>query len=203
MYLFIDTETTGTPKNYNASYTEVDNWPRITQLAWKLYNKDFKLVKSFNSLIIPDGWKIPSEEELIQQGAKNPRFFIENNMSTERCLNEGRELKGVLINLIKEINDANFLIAHNIGFDAPVLACEIYRLGLEVKNKPVKICTMKTTTDILQLPGQFGFKYPTLTELHRYLFNEDFSGAHDAQNDVEICAKCFFELLKKNYIKLE
>ena len=34
MYLFFDTETTGLPKRWNAPVTEVDNWPRLVQLAW-------------------------------------------------------------------------------------------------------------------------------------------------------------------------
>lgn len=202
MFLFIDTETTGTPKNYNASFKEVDNWPRITQLAWQTYNKEFKRVKAFNSLIKPDNWTIPTEDELIQQGAKNPKFFIDNNMSTERCEQYGRDIKNVLIDLVKEIDDCIFLIAHNVAFDLPIVAAELYRLNLDVQNKPIKICTMKQTTDILQLPGKFGFKYPTLSELHKFLFNSDFSGAHDAETDVDITAKCFFELVKKGYIKI-
>lgn len=31
--LFIDSESTGLPKQYNASYEDVDNWPRVISLA--------------------------------------------------------------------------------------------------------------------------------------------------------------------------
>ena len=34
MYLFFDTETTGLPRRWNAPVTDVDNWPRLVQLAW-------------------------------------------------------------------------------------------------------------------------------------------------------------------------
>ena len=37
-YLFIDTETTGLPKEYDAPYTDIDNWPRLVQLAWIVYD---------------------------------------------------------------------------------------------------------------------------------------------------------------------
>ena len=35
MFLFFfDTETTGLPQRWNAPVTDVDNWPRLVQLAW-------------------------------------------------------------------------------------------------------------------------------------------------------------------------
>ncbi len=36
MYLFIDTETTGLPRNYRAPVTDLNNWPRMIQIAWIL-----------------------------------------------------------------------------------------------------------------------------------------------------------------------
>lgn len=39
MYLFFDTETTGLPKEYRARTEDVDNWPRVVQLAWALYDE--------------------------------------------------------------------------------------------------------------------------------------------------------------------
>ena len=37
-YLFFDTETTGLPNDYNASPNQLDNWPRIVQIAWLLHD---------------------------------------------------------------------------------------------------------------------------------------------------------------------
>jgi len=34
MYLFFDTETTGLPKNWKAPIEDLNNWPRLVQLAW-------------------------------------------------------------------------------------------------------------------------------------------------------------------------
>jgi hypothetical protein len=34
MYLFFDTETTGLPSNYKAPATDLNNSPRLVQLAW-------------------------------------------------------------------------------------------------------------------------------------------------------------------------
>ncbi|KAF0237889.1 MAG: DNA polymerase III subunit [Prolixibacteraceae bacterium] len=40
MYLFFDTETTGLPKNWKAPVTDLNNWPRLVQLAYLLYDSD-------------------------------------------------------------------------------------------------------------------------------------------------------------------
>lgn len=191
MYLFFDTETTGKPKNYNGSIKDLDNWPRITQFAWQLYNEKGTLVKSFQSLIKPDGWEVPKEE-----------FFINNNMSTELCEKEGRPILGVLEQFKNEIEDCKYILAHNLNFDLAVTASEMYRIGLKAENKPIKICTMQSTTEILKLPGPYGFKWPSLTELHNHLFKCDFEGAHDAMDDVKAMANCFFELQKQQLLKL-
>lgn len=191
MYLFFDTETTGKAKSFNASFKDTDNWPRITQLAWQVYNEDGRLFKSFSSLIKPDGWEVPKEQ-----------FFIDNNMSTERCEKEGEAISSVIYKFLVELNQCKYLLAHNMSFDLNVMACEMYRLNITAENKPIKFCTMKSMTDIMQLPGPYGFKYPSLNELHNYLFGEDFTGAHDAMDDVNATAKCFFELKRKNIITL-
>lgn len=61
--LFFDTETNGKPKRYNASMADVDNWPRITQLAWQISSSENKfLLEDRRELIRPNGWTIPNEE---------------------------------------------------------------------------------------------------------------------------------------------
>ena len=189
MYLFMDCETTGKITDYKASFKEVEKFPRITQFAWQVYNSEGKLFKSFQSLVKPDGWEVPKEE-----------FFIKNNMSTERCEKDGRPIKPILEQFLSELEGCKYLLAHNMNFDLPVTASEIYRLGMHAQNKPQKICTMQSTTDICKLPGPYGFKWPSLQELHQFLFKCDFEGAHDASDDVTATAKCFFELKKQNLL---
>lgn len=189
MYLFMDCETTGKITDYKASFKEVEKFPRITQFAWQVYNSEGKLFKSFQSLVKPDGWEVPKEE-----------FFIKNNMSTERCELEGRPIKPMLEQFLIELNACKYLLAHNMNFDLPVTASEMYRLGFQAQNKPQKICTMQSTTDICRLPGPYGFKWPSLQELHKFLFGCDFEGAHDASDDVTATAKCFFELKRRNLL---
>lgn len=185
MYLFFDTETTGKPKNFNAPVTDLDNWPRITQLGWQLYGEDEKLINEGSYLIKPDGWEIPKE-----------KFFIDNNMSTERCEEFGIPLKEALLYLIEDIHKAEYMIAHNLQFDSNILGAEFLRTGIKPNKKTNKLCTMKESTNFCKIASFRGYKWPSLTELHIKLFGKGFEGAHDALDDVKATASCFFELKK-------
>ena len=47
MYLFFDTETTGLPRNWKAPVTDLNNWPRMVQIAWILsdsFNKELRIM---------------------------------------------------------------------------------------------------------------------------------------------------------------
>ena len=60
---------------------------------------------------------------------------------------------------------------------------------------------MKESTEFCQLPGKYGYKWPTLTELHTILFNESFDDAHDAASDCLACMKCYFRLKELDVLK--
>ena len=60
MYLFFDTETTGLPRRWNAPVTDVDNWPRLVQLAWIVCDAEGQTLRSRNAIIQPDGFLIPA-----------------------------------------------------------------------------------------------------------------------------------------------
>lgn len=191
MYLFFDTETNGKPISYKASVNDVNNWPRVTQLAFALFADNGECVETYCQLIKPDGWTIPKEQ-----------FFIDNNMSTERCETEGIPIIYALKEFDKSLACSKYLIAHNMEFDSKVMGAEFIRLGAMSQHRTIKLCTMQSTTDLLKLPGPYGYKFPRLEELHRWLFGHDFTGAHDALNDVMATAKCFFELKRRNLIRL-
>lgn len=185
MYLFFDTETTGLPKKWNAPVTDLDNWPRLVQLAWLLYDSRDQEIKSANRIIIPEGFTIPTDASDV------------HGITTERAYTEGIDLNEALIEFSSAMDDAEFLIAHNISFDEMIIGAEFLRKDVKSQLAQIpKICTMKTTTNICKIPGRYGFKWPNLTELHQHLFHKGFDGAHDALADVRACADCFFELKK-------
>jgi len=185
MYLFFDTETTGLPKKWNAPITDLDNWPRMVQLAWLLYDSRDQEIKRVNRIIIPEDYMIPPEVSKI------------HGISTSRAMNEGIDLNEALSEFAIALNESNFLIAHNISFDEKIVGAEFLRKNIPNRlNEIPKICTMKTTTAICKIPARNSYKWPNLMELHQALFKKGFDGAHDALADVIACADCFFELKK-------
>lgn len=58
MYLFFDTETTGLPKRWNAPVTDLENWPRLVQLAWIMYDDRGNMLESRDVIVKPEGFTI-------------------------------------------------------------------------------------------------------------------------------------------------
>lgn len=173
--------------------TDVENWPRVIQLAWAFYDADFKLVQKQVDLIKPDGWTIPKE-----------KFWIDNGFDQAISEAEGIPISTCLTTFRDKLEDTKYLVAHNMSYDHNVVGAEFIRLGLRSKNKPTKICTKDEATDYCQIPGKFGsYKWPKLEELHQKLFDQGIDNAHDALVDVEACARCFFELVRQKAIILK
>jgi len=194
MYLIFDTETTGLPRNFNAPITDLDNWPRVVQLAWQLHDEAGELVSQQDFIIQPDGFNIPFESERV------------HGISTELARAVGEPLTTVLERFRKDLAKANFMVGHNLKFDINVLGCEFVRLGQDTPlTKPVLDTCTERSALLCQIPGGRGgkFKLPTLTELHEYLFGEAFNEAHNATADVESTTRCFLELLRKEHYTLE
>ncbi len=189
MFLIFDTETTGLPKNYKGLPSDLQNWPRVVQLAWQLYDGEGSLVKQEDFIIYPEGYTIPLEASRI------------HGVTTERALQEGILLKEALIMFSEDVKKSKNIIAHNLSFDEPVIHAEFIRCELLFPfGDSIRTCTMLTTTEYCAIKTDRGFKWPALKELHKKLFDSEFSGAHDAKVDVAMCAKCFFELKRRSVL---
>ena len=121
-----------------------------------------------------------------------------HGITKKRALREGIPGADVFAAFNSEAKRSEYLVAHNLNFDYPVVCAELSRYGL--KNEILEktgICTMrpKSVKEFCALPRKNGgYKVPRLSELHEILFGETFDGAHDAGADVRACARCFFEL---------
>ncbi|MCP4520841.1 MAG: DNA polymerase III subunit alpha [Cytophagales bacterium] len=190
MYLIFDTETTGLPKSFSAPHTDLDNWPRLVQLAWELHGSKGELINAGNYIVKPEGFTIPFNAEKV------------HGISTQRALEEGHPLSEVLEIFQKDIARSELLIGHNIEFDLNVMGAEFLRGEVETSMWETKeYCTKLETTDFVQIPGGRGgkYKWPTLTELHTKIFGVPFDDAHDAAYDVMATSKCFFGLIEQRW----
>lgn len=189
MYLFFDTETTGLPISWRAPVTDINNWPRLVQLAFLYCDGKGNTLMSGDYIIKPEGFLIPHEASMI------------HGISTERANVDGRLLSDVLQEFQTVIGKAEVLVAHNMRFDEKIVGSEFIRVGM---HNPLpskrKICTMERATDFCALKGQYGNKWPKLTELHFKLFGIGFEEAHNATFDIQATAKCFWELKRKGIV---
>jgi len=192
MYLFFDTETTGLPRDWNAPVTQLDNWPRLVQLAWILYDESGDKLDERAHIVKPEGFVIPPESAKV------------HGITNEQALTEGEDLRFVLEEFSKKIGEADLLVAHNMSFDEKIMGAEFLR-G-EIENglfQTEHLCTMLASIDFCAISSASGgYKWPRLSELHTKLFGKDFEDAHDALVDTSACARCFFALREKKIIDI-
>jgi len=189
MYIIFDTETVGLPKSWNAPFSDLENWPRMVQIAWMIFDEDQKLIKKISKIIKPENYTIPEEVAKIHR------------ITTERAIREGEDLKGVLNEFNEDLKNNSYLIAHNISFDEAIVSAEFLRKDIKGNLEDIeKICTMKESKDYFKKRTGKS-KWPKLTELYIELFGEIFEDAHDALVDVKACAKCYFEMINKEILQ--
>ena len=189
--LFFDTETTGLPKDWNAPLEQLDNWPRLVQIAWQVYSSNGDLLDEHDYVIKPVGFTIPSEASAVHK------------ITTEKALETGVDLLTILKVFSSSVKSCGLMVAHNYSYDYNIMGSELLRNGLENSlHKKEHICTMNASTEFCKIPGPYGrFKWPKLEELYYKLFQETFN-AHDALDDIKATARCFWELKAKKVITL-
>jgi DNA polymerase III subunit epsilon len=189
--LFFDTETTGLPKSNKAPLEDLDNWPRMVQLAWATCSSDDVEAETRNYIIYPGGYTIPDFVARI------------HGITTERAIAEGVPIDGVLEEFRDAIGKVDLLVAHNMTFDEKIAGAEFLRAKFfnHLEDRP-RLCTMRCSTGLCRIPQKNGrgFKWPKLAELHQFLFGCGFDGAHDARNDVAAGVRCYWELRKRGVL---
>jgi DNA polymerase III epsilon subunit-like protein len=192
MYLIFDTETTGLPTSRAAPPSDVDNWPRVVQLAWQTFDTRGKKTGGRSFVIRPDGFAIPEEAVRV------------HGISTVIAKRKGVPIVKALAAFEEALKKASVVVAHNFQYDGNTVAAEFYRVGIRKPfDHKTQVCTMEVSTEYCALPGRYGFKWPTLPELHSKLFRESARETHNAAADVAICSKCFFELKRLGIVRLK
>lgn len=185
MILYFDTETTGMADLRAA--LDAPHQPHIVQLAALLCENDGKEVQSINLIVKPVGYEIPEAATAI------------HGISQDLASRVGVSMKSAMSTFEWFCKAADLFVAHNIDFDNFVCSSEFVRCfndDLSISNEAL-FCTMKATTDLCQLPGPYGFKWPKLIEAYRHIFQKDFEGAHDALADVRACRDIHQWLVKR------
>lgn len=192
MKIFVfDTETTWF---INKKETDLEKQPKIIQFAWILWelkNGKFQELERVDILINP---KIP-----IPYGSSQVHHIYDIDVKNSPSIEEEID------KIMKYINEPDVIIWHNIEYDESMVKLELKRLNREFEYKPKQIiCTMKNSVEFCAIQWNWErFKYPKLWELHKKLFWEYFTWAHDALTDVEATLRCFVDLVEKKVIQIE
>lgn len=207
MITVFDTETTGLPKNWRAPIFDLDNWPRVIQLAWLVADLSGQEIKRREVLIKPDGWRIPDGSD-----GKDASFWIVNGFNNQISEKDGQPMDAVLVEFIQDIEQSTYLVSHNMDFDHKVLGAEMIRYGRRAERRPLRICTKEAGTEFCKIPFansrerrpwvKQNWKWPKLEELYVKLFGHDFENKHQAGGDVTALKECFFEMVRLDVIQL-
>ncbi len=186
-----DTETTGFP----VKEWKLEQQPYIIQFAAIVFDfsEDASIaeIERHNMLIKP--------RVSIPFGASQVHGIYDKDVVDVPYIEEYIDI------IMKVLNGADIVVGHNISYDEEILWYELARIGRVWEYTPSQsICTMRSSTEYCKMPGRgFAWKPPKLSELHRFLFDEYFDGAHNALVDVEATGRSFFELVKRGVIKVE
>ncbi|MCX7124098.1 MAG: 3'-5' exonuclease [Gammaproteobacteria bacterium] len=183
-FLLLDCETTGLVRNRTL---KLERQPEIIEFYACLANlKTGKVTKEFNSFLKP-------AKELSDTPAPGDRKTItEITGITNAMLKDAPTFKEKSAEIIKLIESAPCVIAHNASFDREMCDIEAERIGRKIKW-PRVLCTVEQTISMK------GYRL-SLSALHQELFGEPFTGAHRAKIDVEALARCCKELLKRGIL---
>ena len=201
--LFFDTETNGLPKNSYALPSDLNNWPRVLQIAWQLWDLSgdvFTQVSSASFLVQPD-------PGMIWDGSAEAF----HKLSLDRLRAEGLPGDRVFGEFRAILEHAHVVVAHNIAFDRPVILAECIRTfgGKNWNWWQIEYCTCENTRSICKLPTKYAtpanpYKRPRLQELYEFLHGAGASFEfHNAIADTECLVQCFQKLLERRLVPVE
>lgn len=177
--LFIHNETTGLIKGKYTPSDDLVKVPRTVQIAWRLY-QGTRLVEAKSYIIKPDRYHIPAEASAI------------NGITTELALEQGVPIREVLIELSKVLAKTDCVVSHYNYFRHTIIGADYVRLG---QDNPL------TKMNSLDMMEEIGVLLSLDSNALNYVINsilpdENFISNHDANENVEVIAKAFFQLQK-------
>lgn len=181
-FLVIDTETSGLPKKWDVAYDVEKNWPHILQIAWIIFDKDGKEIKTSNYYLKNTGVKI------------NKAAFNIHKITNEFLGLNGNDKKKILSKLAYDLDKYQpLIIGHFVELDFHMMNVAFFRLKIKCNlNELPLFCTMKASVPYIKNPS---LKHLKLNRFYKTLFHKTPVKLHDALADTKLTAEIFFHLL--------
>lgn len=188
MKIFFDTETTGLIRKYRGKL---------------LHPKLFKAYDS--SRMIEISYIITNNDEIVKQNTElvcySENLNVENShihgITNEVLQSSGKPTNTVLEILHEDLQSypVKALIAHNMEFDINILLAECYRYRKNTLAQEL-INLQKFDTMRMAKPLRIYSGFPKLVNLYCMLYKTTYEQKHRAQDDTELCKKCFDKYLQ-------
>jgi DNA polymerase III epsilon subunit-like protein len=173
-----DLETTGLPKNRDASIYNKRNWPDIVEIAWVVLDKYGKSIKK--------------ESHIIKQHKQIPQASVRvHGITKEITDEEGIELSEALESFANDVRQVEYIVSHNIHYDLPILESSMLKVGKSpILKEKQKICTMQMAANRFgRWNGRISLKDTYLRLIGCY--GGEIKMPHRAMGDVIITTICF------------
>ena len=209
--LIFDTETTGMVR-FRDPYNDPSQ-PDLVQLGFLMVDTSDWRIRNQGSFLVQ---LRESAGVGIEEGAQRV-----HGISDQDCSDFGIKHE-TAIDLFENLcSKADFLVGHNIRFDAIVMQTAFYRSQrnsedssfCDVLESKKQICTMIESIDLCKLPSKThpaSYKWPSLAEAYKFVTGGDkgeegksLEGAHDALVDSEACLQIFRYLVEHGHVSLE
>ncbi len=185
--LFLDTETSDKPREWNASTKEVEKWPYILQIAWTIYKSNGDYVLTRNYYINPGEISINKESQRVHG--------ITLSFVRDFGVKRQKAMEILMADLAKY---TPMLVGHFVLFDLKMVEVAFNRIGMPQDFSDFdKFCTMQNTRP---KRGGAGARLLRLGELYQLLFEKPLKNQHNAKVDALATKDCFFELVRKGSI---
>jgi len=179
--LFIDTETTGLPKNWKLPYTDNANWPSAVQVSWVIYDENRQEIKREDHYISNNDFVIDKQAYKIH--GLSPEFLSQHGDSRKQVM-------GLLYRDLEKYQP--MVVGHFVELDYHITGVDFFRVEMEQPiDKLPMFCTMLATKNMVRNPQN---QYLKLGQLYELLFNTQLTNQHNAMADALATAECFFEL---------
>jgi DNA polymerase III alpha subunit (gram-positive type) len=179
--VIFDTETTGLTKNRTV---RLDMQPEVIEFFGRLVDLDDGRVLAEYETIIKPGIYPMSDRTIHETKTKLSNDLLKDAPRFS-------EVADKIHDFLAQPQPGN--LAHNLSFDRDMIEIELERLGRKIEWPILSLCTVEQT---IHLRG----RRMRLIQLHEYLFNEGFEGAHRAKEDVDALTRIAVELRKRGVI---
>jgi len=206
--IVFDTETSGLPKSRTITPNTVHLWPFIVQFSYIIFDTDTNaILKSYDEIVKVKPYNVISKDSIEFHG-----------ITQEISASKGINIDNVLAEFIGDIEYADMIVAHNVEFDLNMIRVELLRLeqsviakgdmDLRMINVELRMdriiqtktfyCTMRESVDLCKIEkensrGKY-YKFPTLTELHKHLFEVEPKHLHNSFHDILCTIRCFIKM---------